>query len=145
MILGIEMRIANFLEFRDKCRFIITEMRQAFKIPRNFYIDDIAVLDIHDLDGDEVRDEHIKFRSSRMAKALSKYNTNQMIRIDYLIHGNTNIHHDYIPAVYLISDYSEEEIEKDLQKRVQLREKSEISIFDMEEVYVLMTVDAGEL
>lgn len=133
------MKVTDFLEFRNKCRFIITEMRHTCKVPMNFYIDDVAILDITDLDCDKVKNGHIK-NYPRIAKALQEYNANCMVRIDYLIHGSSNIHYEYIPAKYLLPEYSEEDITKDLQKRVQLAKKLEINISDIEDVYSLMTV-----
>ena len=136
------MKVTDFLEFRDKCRYIITEVRHTYNISMNFCIDDIAILDIIGLDANIVVRGHIKYHSSRRTKALQKYNTSEVVRIDYLIHGSSNIHYDFVPAKYLLPEYSEEDIKKDLQKRLKI---AGMDISDVEEVYALMTVDTGEL
>lgn len=135
------MKVTDFLEFRDKCRFIITESRRVAGVPMNFYIDDIAVLDIITLSDPDTRDTLIKYNYSKIVKALSEYNTIEMVRIDYLIHGSSNIHYDYIPAKYLLPEYSKEDITKDLMKRLRLADDLDVSVSGIGDIYALMSVE----
>jgi hypothetical protein len=135
------MKVTDFLKFRDKCRFIISESRRVAGVPMNFYTDDVAVLDIITLSTDNIRDCLIKYNYSKTVKALSKYNTTSMLRIDYLIYESTNHHHEYIPAKYLLPEYSEEDITEDLRKRMKLAEELEIDVFDNSDLSILMSVE----
>lgn len=134
------MKVTDFLEFRDKCRFIIIESRRVAGVHMNFYIDDVAILDIITLESD-VRDRLIRYNYSKIVKALSEYKTTFMARIDYLIHGSSNIHYDYIPAKYLLPEYSKEDITKDLMKRMKLADKLDVSVSEIDDIYALMSVE----
>ena len=135
------MKVTDFLKFRDKCRFIITESRRVAGVPMNFYADDVAVLDIIALSEPDARDRLIRYNYSKVVKALSEYKTTFMVRIDYLIHGSSNIHYEYIPAKYLLPEYSEEDITKDLMKRLRLADKLDINISGIDDLYALMSVE----
>lgn len=135
------MKVTDFLKFRDKCRFIISESRRVAGVPMNFYIDDVAIMDIVTLNTDDTRDTLIKCNYSKVVKALSEYKTEFIARIDYLIHGSSNLHYEYIPAKYLLPEYSEEDITKDLMKRLRLADKLDINISEIDDLYALMSVE----
>lgn len=135
------MKVTDFLKFRDKCRFIITESRRVAGVPMNFYVDDVAIMDIVTLNTSDTRDTLIKYNYSKVVKALSEYKTTFMARIDYLIHGSSNLHYEYIPAKYLLPEFSEEDITKDLMKRMRLADRLDINISEIDDLYALMSVE----